>query len=214
MVLGQDERLSEEVRDDFKRSGLAHLLAVSGQNVVLLALLVLGAGMALGLPLRARLGAALVLVALYVPLAGGGPSIQRAGVMGAAGLVAALAGRPASRWYALGLAAVVTLAVNPRASGEPGWQLSFAAVVGLLALVPRWGEALRRARVPGPLADAIAVTAAATLATAPLMALHFEQVSLASLPANLLAAPAVAPVMWLGMGRSRWPRSRRRCASR
>jgi competence protein ComEC len=199
MVLGQDERLSEEVRTEFKRSGLAHLLAVSGQNVVLLAMLVLGVGMVLGLPLRARLGAALVLVALYVPLAGGGPSIQRAGVMGAAGLVAALAGRPSSRWYALGLAAVVTLALNPRASGEPGWQLSFAAVVGLLALVPRWGEALRGARVPGPLADAIAVTAAATLATAPLMALHFEQVSLASLPANLVAAPAVAPVMWLGM---------------
>jgi competence protein ComEC len=200
MVLGQDERLSEAVRTDFKRSGLAHLLAVSGQNVVLLALLVLGAGMALGLPLRARLGAALVLVALYVPLAGGGPSIQRAGVMGAAGLVAALAGRPSSRWYALGLAAVVTLAVNPRASGEPGWQLSFAAVAGLLALVSRWSEALRRVRVPGPLADALAVTAAATLTTAPLMALHFEQVSLASLPANLVAAPAVAPVMWLGMG--------------
>ena len=200
MVLGQDERLSEDVRTDFKRSGLAHLLAVSGQNVVLLAMLVLGAGMALGLPLRVRLAAALVLVALYVPLAGGGPSIQRAGVMGAAGLVAALAGRPSSRWYALGLAAVVTLAVNPRASGEPGWQLSFAAVAGLLALVPRWGEALRRARLPGPLADALAVTAAATLATAPLMALHFEQVSLASLPANLVAAPAVAPVMWLGMG--------------
>jgi competence protein ComEC len=155
--------------------------------------------MALGLPLRARLAAALVLVAVYVPLAGGGPSIQRAGVMGAAGLVAALAGRPASRWYALGLAAAATLALNPRASGEPGWQLSFAAVVGLLALVPRWRERLRGARLPGPLADAAAVTAAATLATAPLMALHFEQVSLASLPANLVAAPAVAPVMWLGM---------------
>src|SRR5215210_3001158 len=162
------------------------LLAVSGQHVMLLCLLVLAA--------------ALLLVALYVPLAGGGPSIQRAGVMGAAGLVAALAGRPGSRWYALGLAAAVTLALNPRTSGEPGWQLSFAAVVGLLALVPRWREGLRRARLPGPLADAAAVTAAATLATAPLMALHFEQVSLASLPANLLAAPAVAPVMWLGMG--------------
>ena len=87
--------------------------------------------------------AALALVALYVPLAGGGPSIQRAGVMGVAGLVAALAGRPASRWYALGLAAAVTLALNPRAAGEPGWQLSFAAVVGLLAL---GAAAARRAR--------------------------------------------------------------------
>jgi len=199
MVLGQDERLGEDVRTEFQRSGLAHLLAVSGQNVVLLAMLALGVGMAVGLRLRARLVLALALVLVYVPLAGGGPSIQRAGVMGAAGLVAALAGRPASRWYALGLAAVVTLALNPRASGEVGWQLSFAAVVGLLALAPRWREALRRARVPGPLADAAAVTAAATIATAPLMAFHFQQVSLASLPANLVAAPAVAPIMWLGM---------------
>ena len=199
MVLGQDERLTETVRTDFQRSGLAHLLAVSGQNVVLLAMLALGAGMVAGLPLRSRLAVALALVVLYVPLAGGGPSIQRAGVMGGAGLVAALAGRPASRWYAVGLAVVVTLALNPRASGEVGWQLSFAAVVGLLALAPRWREGLRRARVPGPLADAGAVTAAATVATAPLMALYFQQVSLASLPANLAAAPAVAPVMWLGM---------------
>jgi len=74
--------------------------------------------------------AAMLLVALYVPLAGGGPSIQRAGVMGIAGLVAALAGRPASRWYALGLAAAVTLGVNPHAAAEPGWQLSFATGAG------------------------------------------------------------------------------------
>ena len=153
----------------------------------------------LDVPLRARLVAAAVLVLLYVPLAGGGPSIQRAGVMGVAGLVAALAGRPASRWYALGLAAAVTLALNPLAAGDPGWQLSFAAVVGLLALAPRMRDALVRRRVPEPVADVAAITVAATLATAPLTALHFEQVSLASLPANLLAAPVVAPVMWLGM---------------
>ena len=53
--------------------------------------------------------------------------------------------------------------------------------------------------MPGPVADAAAITIAATLGTAPLMALHFEQVSLAALPANLLAAPAIAPVMWLGV---------------
>jgi competence protein ComEC len=198
MVLGQDEQLSDDVRDDFKRSGLAHILAVSGQNVMLLATLVLGAGALFGVGLRARLVLALVLVALYVPLTGAGPSIQRAGVMGAAGLVAALAGRPTHRWYALGLAAAVTLALNPRASGEPGWQLSFAAVVALLALAPPLRAAFARA-MPGPVADAAAITVAATIGTAPLMAFHFGQVSLASLPANLLAAAAIAPVMWLGM---------------
>ena len=132
MVLGEDERLTEDVRDDFQRSGLAHILAVSGQNVVLLIVLVLAACALTGVPLRARLVLAAAVVVLYVPLAGGGPSIQRAGVMGVAGLIAALAGRPARRWYALLLAAAATLVLNPRAAGEPGWQLSFAAVVALL----------------------------------------------------------------------------------
>jgi competence protein ComEC len=199
MVLGQDEAIAQDVRDDFRRSGLAHLLAVSGQNVLLLCTLALAICAVLAVPLRARLVAAAVLVAVYVPLAGGGPSIQRAGVMGIAGLVAALAGRPASRWYALGLAAAVTLILNPLSAGDPGWQLSFAAVAGLLALAPPMRDALTRRRVPELVADVAAITIAATLATAPLMALHFEQVSLASLPANLLAALVVAPVMWLGM---------------
>ncbi len=198
MVLGEDERLSEDVKTDFQRSGLAHVLAVSGQNVMLLAALVLAATALTGVPLRARLGVAMVAIALYVPLAGGGPSIQRAGVMGVAGLTAALAGRPAQRWYALGLAAAVTLLLNPRAVGEPGWQLSFAAVAALLALAGPLRTALCR-RMPRPVADATAITVAATAGTAPLMALYFEQVSLASLPANLLAAPAIAPAMWLGM---------------
>ena len=198
MVLGEDERLSRRVRDEFQRSGLAHILAVSGQNVMLLAALVLFAGALTGLPLRPRLLLAAALIAVYVPLAGGGPSIQRAGVMGIAGLVAALAGQPAQRWYALGLAAAVTLAINPRTSGEPGWQLSFAAVAALLVAGAPLSAAFAR-RAPRPVAEAAAVTVAATLGTAPLMALYFEQVSPASLPANLVAAAAIAPVMWLGM---------------
>ena len=103
----------------------------------------------LGIGLRARLLLALALIALYVPLAGAGPSIQRAGVMGAAGVAAALAGRPASRAYALLLAAAVTLALNPRAVADAGWQMSFAAVVGDRAARRRpSARALRRRRVP------------------------------------------------------------------
>ena len=62
---------------------------------------------------------------------------------------------------------------------------------------------LRARRVPAALAEATAMTVAATIATAPLIALHFGRVSLVGLPANVLAAPAVAPVMWLGVGRRR-----------
>ncbi len=199
MALGQDEALSERTRDEFRTAGLSHLTAASGQNVALLLALALPLLTAVGLGLRQRLAAALALIVLYVPLAGAGPSIQRAGAMGAATTAAALAGRAASRWYALLLAAAVTLAVNPRFSADPGWQLSFAAVVAIALGTPAVVARLRRRRVPGPLAEAAAMTFAATLGTAPLLAFHFEELSLVSLPANLLAAPAVAPIMWLGM---------------
>jgi competence protein ComEC len=198
MVLGQDHALPDDLRDEFRAAGLAHLVAASGQNVMLLVALVIGAATAAGAMLRTRLALALAAIALYVPLAGAGPSIQRAGVMGAAGLAAALAGRPASGWYAVLLAAAGTLVVNPRSAEDPGWQLSFAAVVAILAFHRRIRDAVVARGSPRVLAEAAALTIAATAATAPLLALHFEQVSLVSLPANLLAAPAVAPVMWLG----------------
>lgn len=240
MVLGQDERIDPSTREDWRAAGLAHLLAVSGQNVMLLAALALPFLAAAGLGPRGRGIALLCLVAVYVPLAGAGPSLQRAGVMGAAGIAAMTLSRPTSRWYALLLAAAVTLAINPRACGEPGWQLSFAAVVGILTLGPslqrmfmrtaaallphlEGRHALPRGRDAGSetpdsrdagaarpagvlagrlgrgLAEGAAITLAATLATGPLLAHHFGSVPVAGLPANLLALPAVAPAMWLGM---------------
>src|SRR5262249_54328011 len=180
-------------REDFQRSNLTHLLAVSGENVILLCVLAWPLLALLGLPLRARLIGALCLIAIYVPVTGAGPSIQRAGVMGAAGLIAALADRPRSRWYAVLLAATVTLALNPRADGDVGWQLSFAAVIGILLWSKRLvgliaGDTSRQS-ARRALAEAIAVTVAATVATAPLMAEAFDPFSPAPLPANVLAAP-------------------------
>jgi competence protein ComEC len=200
-VLGEDDRIAAPIVEQFKRSGLAHLLAVSGQNIVLLSVLATVVLAVLGVPLRARLAWVLAAIVLYVPVAGAGPSIQRAGVVGAAGVIAALAGRPRSRWYALLLAAAATLALDPRATGEVGWQLSFAAVAGILLAAHPISDALcgRPTGWRRGLADGIALTVAATLATAPLMAHHFGAVSIVALPANLVALPAVAPVMWLGM---------------
>jgi competence protein ComEC len=199
MALGDDAGLPDRVRDEFRASGLSHLVAASGQNVMLLAALVLAACAVVGLGLHARLALVLVMIAIYVPLAGAGPSIQRAGVMGAAAVVALLASRPAARWHALLLAAAVTLALNPRAVEDVGWQLSFAAVLAILLMATTLRDALARRGVPSGFAEAAALTAAATLGTAPLIAAHFGQASLVSLPANLAAAPAVAPTMWLGM---------------
>jgi competence protein ComEC len=202
-VLGADDGIDARTEQDFRRAGLSHLLAVSGQNVTLLALLALPLLAALGIPLRERLLWILALIVLYVPLAGAGPSIQRAGVMGAVGLLATLSGRRASRLYALSLALVVTLAVDPGITADVGWQLSFAAVAGIFVLARPIGGALTARAGAGELrralSDGVAVTVAATLATAPLIAFHFETLSTTTLVANVLALPAVAPAMWLGM---------------
>jgi competence protein ComEC len=202
-VLGEDEEVDERTVEDFRRSGLSHLLAVSGQNVALLALLAMPVLAAFGIPLGTRLVWILGAIVVYVPLAGAGPSIVRAGVMGALSVLATLAGRRSSRLYGLLVAAVVTLAVDPRLAGDVGWQLSFAAVLGILALAAPLRRAIASRTgaggVAGVLVEGIAMTAAATLATAPLIAFHFGAISTTTLAANLLALPAVAPAMWLGM---------------
>lgn len=202
-VLGEDERIDADTVEDFRRSGLSHLLAVSGQNVALLALLAMPLLAALGMPLRTRLVWILAAIAVYVPLAGAGPSILRAGVMGALSLLATLAGRRSSRLYGLAVAAAITLAIDPRIGADVGWQLSFAAVLGILALASPL-RAVVASRIGfggwrGALSEGAAMTIAATLSTAPLIAFHFGEVSTTTLVANLLALPAVAPAMWLGM---------------
>jgi competence protein ComEC len=203
-VLGEDEGIDPVTIEDFRRAGLSHLLAVSGQNVALLALLAVPVLAALGMPLRTRLLWLLGLIAVYVSLAGAGPSIQRAGVMGALSVLATLAGRRAARLYALVVAAIVTLAIEPAIAADVGWQLSFAAVLGILLLASRLREAIAavvlvRGAIGRTLVEGAAMTIAATLATVPLIAFHFGELSTTTLVANLLALPAVAPAMWLGM---------------
>jgi competence protein ComEC len=202
-ILGEDDEVDSGTKEDFRRSGLSHLLAVSGQNVALLGLLAMPFLAALGMSLRSRLLWVLGLIVVYVPLAGAGPSILRAGIMGGLSILATLAGRRTSRLYALVIAAGVLLAVEPGIAANIGWQLSFAAVLGILLLAASLRKAIgARFGYHGwrrPFVDGAAMTTAATLATAPLIAFHFEGISTTTLLANLLALPAVAPAMWLGM---------------
>ena len=137
--------LPDRTRDEFRALGLSHLVAASGQNVMLLAALVLGVAAVLGLALRARLALVLGAIALYVPLAGGGPSIQRAGVMGAAASSPRwpAARRPLARAAAGGRGHA---GAQPAAVEDAGWQLSFAAVVAILLLAGRVRDGLVRAR--------------------------------------------------------------------
>lgn len=196
MVLGGDNGIPEATVEAFRFSGLAHILAVSGQNVLLIVILVQAIASALAVPRGRRIALCAAVVCVYVLLCGAQASVVRAGVMGLAGLAALAASRPSSRIYALLLAGVAVLAWNPRATADVGAQLSFAAVLGIIAFTGPL--AARLTRVPRWAAEAFAATAGATLATAPLMALHFETVSLVSLAANVLGEPLIGPIVWLG----------------
>lgn len=196
MVLGDDDNISEEVIADFRAAGLLHLLAVSGQNVVLLGFIIMLICRAFLVPRLAATAIAMLVICLYVPLTGAGPSIVRAGIVGVLGLAAYLFSRQTDAWHFLALAAAIILSINPWSLLDPGFQLSFGAVIAIFFVAPLFSAPL--AVLPAALREAIAITTAASLVTAPIMMYHFNQVSLVTVPANVAAAPVAGPVMLLG----------------
>jgi len=197
VVLGDEQALSEGLRQRFRVSGLYHLLAVSGQNVVLVAGGALALAWLLGLPRWLGQLGALASIGGYVLAVGAQPSVVRAGVAGALVSLAWLAARPADRWYFLLLGAFVLLAWNPYSLLDAGFQLSFAAVAAIFVLAPRLAGLFEGYPVPGGLARVLAVSTACGLATAPVLWFQFHAVPLLTVPANAAAAPAVAPLLGL-----------------
>lgn len=143
--------------------------------------------------------AAGIAIAGFVVLARPSPSVLRAAVMGALALLALATGRPRSALPALGATVLILMFIFPPLARDPGFALSVLATAGLILLGPGWAAALRARGVPAGLAEALAVPAAATVATAPVIAAISGTVSLVSIPANLLAEPAVAPATVLGV---------------
>ena len=199
VVLGEDQGLSQELRDRFRASGLYHLLAVSGQNVALVAGGALLLAWLAGVPRVVGELGALAAIAVYVLAVGPQPSVLRAGVVGSLGSLAWLAARERDRWHFLLLAAVVLLAWSPYALLDPGFQLSFAAVAAIFTLVSPLMRALAGYPVPRELAGVLAVSTACGAATAPIVWLQFHAVPLLAVPANALAAPAVPPLLALAV---------------
>lgn len=199
IVLGEDEGLDQELRNDFRASGLYHLLAVSGQNVALVAGGVLLLAWLLGIPrLIGQLGA-LVSIGGYVMAVGYQPSVIRAGVAGSLASLAWICARERDRWWFLLLGALVLLAWSPYNLLDPGFQLSFSAVTAIFVGVPPLMRRLEGFPIPRPLAGTLAVSAACGLATAPILLVQFGSVPVYSILSNALAAPVVAPLLGLGL---------------
>ncbi|WP_225878760.1 ComEC/Rec2 family competence protein [Spongiactinospora rosea] len=197
LVVGDVSRMDGKVEADFEDAGLAHLLAVSGANLAIIA----GAAVALGrvvympLPVRAVLAAAAMLA--FAVVARPSPSVLRALLMGLVAAIALGTGRSRDGLAALSAAILLLILFEPSLARSYGFALSVCATAGILVLAPRWRDRLA-GRLPRWLSEAIAVPAAAQAAVAPVLVLMSGEVSLAAVPANLLAGPAVAPATLLG----------------
>jgi competence protein ComEC len=199
LILGEKKGLPPETDEAFRRAGVYHILAVSGFNVALLASSVFFVLSALGISRRATAvtaGAALVGFALVV---GGQASVLRATVMGLLLLAAMLLDRKSQLMNALALAALALLAWRPGDLWDPGFQLSFAATAGIIYLAPAITAWLAARGWPAWLATAVAVSVGAQAAVTPVMLIHFNQLSLIGIAANLIVVPLAAVATTLGM---------------
>jgi len=193
-VLGDDREQRPEVTDDFRASGLSHLLVVSGENVAFV--LALLAPFLNRFRLAGRLVGGVAALALFGILTRWEPSVLRAETMAGIALLAATLGRPVSTLRILGLAVTGLLLVDPFLVRSVGFLLSVGACVGIAVLA-----APLAARIPGPrpLATALGVTLAAQIGVTPVLVPTFGGLPVAALPANLLAVPVAGPIMMWGM---------------
>ncbi|HET8606950.1 MAG TPA: ComEC/Rec2 family competence protein [Gaiellaceae bacterium] len=199
VVLGEDQGLSQELRDRFRASGLYHLLAVSGGNVIVVAGGASLVALALGAGRLLAESAALLAIVAYVLAVGPQPSVIRAGIAGALGCLAWLTGRERDRVHALLVGAVALLGWNPLDLLDPGFQLSFAAVGAIFVLAPRLDARLEGYPLPQRAREATALSCACGVCTAPISWAHFHQIPLLTVPANVAAAPVVAPMLALSL---------------
>jgi competence protein ComEC len=196
MLVGLREGIPDELNASFQRSGLTHILAISGMNIGI----VLGLSIAISRGLFGRRNLYLLLplavLWLYALMAGMSPSVARAAVMGTVYLAALFFGRPNSALPGLGLAAGVMVAITPAVLWDISFQLSFAAVAGIAAFTQPITGLLRslpalRGGLGAAVAEPIAVTVAATATTIPLTAFYFQSIAWVGVPATLLVLPVL-----------------------
>lgn len=196
LTIGDERLISPEVRDDFLTTSLSHLTAVSGANVAMVLGAVILVMRALRTSRRSQVITGLLTIGFFAIVTRGEPSVLRASVMAALALSAFLFGRRHDPLHGLVLAFTGLLAFDPFLLWSIGFQLSFAAALGILVLTPRILD--RLGRLPRPLAEALAVGVGAQAAVFPLLAFHFEKISIVAVPANLAAFGLVAPITILG----------------
>ena len=198
LALGDDSQLDPGTERDFKATGLTHLLVVSGGNVAMILAPALALAAMLGLGRVGQAAIGVTTVAFVVVLTGAEPSVLRAGTMATLALLGVLLAKPRSTAVVLSGAVFVLLVLDPSLVRQVGFQLSVAATAGMVALANPLGERFVRV-MPAPIALAAATTCSAQLGVTPILLFHFHDIPVVTIPANVVAAPTVAPSLLLGL---------------
>lgn len=202
LTLGDSTTMSPELASAMRNSGLSHLIAVSGANVTLL--LSICIGLFTRIIRRRDLIYGLTLMALiaFVIIVRPQPSVLRASVMGVIALLAGFAHEKREVVSALCLTVTVLLVLDPWLARSWGFALSVGATAGLIVWSSKVLHVLDRItprRLPFWLIETLAVTVCAQIAVFPLLVAMGSQLTLASLPANLIAVPLAGVVMVTGL---------------
>lgn len=188
ILLGDEGSMPEATKESLNRSGLRHIVAISGMNITIIVTILMGAALRIGLWRRQAFAAACVGILGFLALIGFPASAVRAALMGLSIRLAPLVGRQGSGFRAAVAAAAGMIVFSPLTLRyDVGFQLSFLAVVGIIFLGPifmRW-----LSRLPWLLRDTLAMTFAAQCAVLPLLAFSFGNVSLISPLSNLFVVP-------------------------
>jgi competence protein ComEC len=212
VVLGDRSDMDKETLNDFTTSGVAHILAVSGFNVAIVALVVAQLLRILGIYwFRTRISITMLMILFYSAIVGFQPSVVRALLMIELYLIAKLLERKPDPLNIVMSAAAINLLLRPYDLFDVGFQLSYAGVLGMILIAPkiRWLLLPERDMVPQmvdhpkhprwrSIVEASALSIGASIASYPIIAAHFYRISFIGLVANIPLIPLSAIITALG----------------
>ncbi len=206
MLLGKRNEMSENLVDNFRISGIGHLTAVSGTHINLISLFLLFIFLKFGIKKKIAYLPLILLLAFYVLLIGAKASALRALFMSSFVLIAWRNNRLVHPLSILSACAAITLIINPELLIDIGWQLSFTAVLGIILFLQFFidiNEKIIRVfpykikKIIRPLTLAFFLSLSVQIMIWPLLAWHFNYVSLLSVFVNILVFPVFSLLMFL-----------------
>lgn len=197
LLVGARKGIPDDLMEKFNITGLTHIIAISGYNITIIIVFVMW--MLGGLPRKVGFVVAMTSIILFTLFVGASPAVVRAAIMGILGLFALNAGRQSNIHILILFTAFLMVLWNPKTLWwDAGFQLSFAAVLGLIYIAPLFDKYAQKLPQAFGIREAIQLTLSAQVTALPIILYHFDRLSLIAPVSNLLVAFAIPPAMLFG----------------